>query len=305
MWITQALRDVDLMTNQGQSILVFVGITSLIIPLLVMIDRAGRADDRGRLRAQQARQRFRNHRDERAPACRRGAVPPVPRGRRSSSSLLVMAISVYLSPRGLRELRRWATEVRADLVSNIVQPGRFTRIEDGLTLHIRERRAERPAARHLHRRPARSEGPRDDPRRAGRDRQERAAASSCFWNAAASSGTRPASAIRRIVLFDRYAFDLSQLRRRPEDRQVFDRASAISGSWPIRRRTIRCSPTSRASSAPNCTTASPRRSIPLAFVFVTLRLSGRAAHHPAEPHHCRCLARSARSRRCAASALPA
>ncbi len=37
MWITQALRDVDLMTNQGQSIFVFVGITSLIIPLLLMI----------------------------------------------------------------------------------------------------------------------------------------------------------------------------------------------------------------------------------------------------------------------------
>ena len=37
MWITQALRNVDLMTNQGQSILVFVGITGLIIPLLVMI----------------------------------------------------------------------------------------------------------------------------------------------------------------------------------------------------------------------------------------------------------------------------
>src|SRR5581483_5170446 len=37
MWITQALRDVDLMTDQGQSIFVFIGITSLIIPLLLMI----------------------------------------------------------------------------------------------------------------------------------------------------------------------------------------------------------------------------------------------------------------------------
>jgi lipopolysaccharide export system permease protein len=37
MWITQALRDIDLMTNQGQSVLVFVGITSLIIPLLLQI----------------------------------------------------------------------------------------------------------------------------------------------------------------------------------------------------------------------------------------------------------------------------
>jgi lipopolysaccharide export system permease protein len=55
-------------------------------------------------------------------------------------SLLVAAISVYVSPWGLRELRRWATEVRADLVSNIVQPGRFLKLEERLTLHIRERR---------------------------------------------------------------------------------------------------------------------------------------------------------------------
>jgi lipopolysaccharide export system permease protein len=37
MWIMQALRDVDLMTNQGQSIFVFIGITGLIIPLLVLM----------------------------------------------------------------------------------------------------------------------------------------------------------------------------------------------------------------------------------------------------------------------------
>jgi lipopolysaccharide export system permease protein len=37
-------------------------------------------------------------------------------------------------------LRRWLTEVRTDLVSNIVQPGRFFSIERGLAFHIRERR---------------------------------------------------------------------------------------------------------------------------------------------------------------------
>ncbi len=37
IWVTQALRDIDLMTSQGQTILVFVGITGLIIPLLVLV----------------------------------------------------------------------------------------------------------------------------------------------------------------------------------------------------------------------------------------------------------------------------
>ena len=56
-------------------------------------------------------------------------------------SLLVAVISTYISPWGLRELRLWATEVRADLVSNVIQPGRFTKLEEKLTLHIRERQS--------------------------------------------------------------------------------------------------------------------------------------------------------------------
>ena len=56
------------------------------------------------------------------------------------ASLMLTAIGAYLAPESLRMLRRWITEVRADLVSNIVQPGRFTAIEQGLAFYIRERR---------------------------------------------------------------------------------------------------------------------------------------------------------------------
>ena len=37
IWVTQALRDLELMTSQGQTILVFIGITGLLIPLLVLV----------------------------------------------------------------------------------------------------------------------------------------------------------------------------------------------------------------------------------------------------------------------------
>jgi lipopolysaccharide export system permease protein len=37
IWLTHALRDIDIMTNQGQTVLVFIGITGLIIPQLVLI----------------------------------------------------------------------------------------------------------------------------------------------------------------------------------------------------------------------------------------------------------------------------
>jgi lipopolysaccharide export system permease protein len=55
-------------------------------------------------------------------------------------SILISTISSYVAPESLRLLRRWIAEVRADLVSNIVQPGRFTAIEQGLAFYIRERR---------------------------------------------------------------------------------------------------------------------------------------------------------------------
>jgi lipopolysaccharide export system permease protein len=54
-------------------------------------------------------------------------------------SALVLVLSAYVSPKCLRDLRRLAAEVRADFVANIVQPGRFISLERGLTFHIRER----------------------------------------------------------------------------------------------------------------------------------------------------------------------
>jgi lipopolysaccharide export system permease protein len=139
IWMTQALRDVDLMTGQGQTILAFLGITSLIIPQLVMII---------------------------APVALVVAVSYILHKLATDSEIIVMnsagmrpwrllapfiAVSViasvmlsiigaYVAPQSLRTLRRWIADVRADLVSNIVQPGHFTAIENGLAFYIRERR---------------------------------------------------------------------------------------------------------------------------------------------------------------------
>ena len=139
MWITQALRDIDLMTNQGQSILVFIGITGLIVPLLVLII----APIAVMIAVAHVLNKLGN--DSELIVMNASGMPPWILFRPFLAvgvvvSLLVAVISIYVSPWGLRELRRWATEVRADLVSNIVQPGRFTKLEERLTLHIRERR---------------------------------------------------------------------------------------------------------------------------------------------------------------------
>ena len=37
IWLTQALRDFDLMTSQGQTIVTFLGLTGLAVPVLVLV----------------------------------------------------------------------------------------------------------------------------------------------------------------------------------------------------------------------------------------------------------------------------
>ena len=139
IWVTQALRDIDIMTNQGQSILVFVGITGLIIPLLVLVI----APIALLIAVAHVLNKMSN--DSEIIVMNAAGMSPWILFRAFMAaaivvSLLVGAVSAYFAPKGLRMLRDWLTEVRANVVSNIVQPGRFTAIESGVTIHIRERR---------------------------------------------------------------------------------------------------------------------------------------------------------------------
>jgi lipopolysaccharide export system permease protein len=139
IWVTQALRDIDLMTSQGQTILVFVGITGLIIPLLVLVIAPIA------LLIAVAHTLNKMSTDSEIIVMNAAGMSPWLLFRSFLSvavvvSILVTAISAYGAPKGLRMLRDWLTEVRANVVSTIVQPGRFTSLESGVTIHIRERR---------------------------------------------------------------------------------------------------------------------------------------------------------------------
>src|SRR5512140_1230786 len=108
IWITQALRGIDLMTSQGQTIVTFLGITSLVIPALVLIispialiiamNAAGFSP-------------FRLFR----PFLYATVVV----------AILVAFIAAYLAPDGMRRLKQWDAEITADVLTNILQPGRF------------------------------------------------------------------------------------------------------------------------------------------------------------------------------------
>jgi len=133
IWVTQALRDVDIMTSQGQSALVFVGITGLIVPLLVLVIAPIA------LLIAVAHTLNKMSTDSEIIVMNAAGMSPWLLFRAFMNvaivvAIIVTAISAYFAPKGLRMLRDWLTEVRANVVSTIVQPGRFTSLENGVTM---------------------------------------------------------------------------------------------------------------------------------------------------------------------------
>ena len=140
IWITQALRDIDLITSQGQSALAFIGITGLIIPQLVLVI-APLA-----LVIAISHNLIKLSTDSELIVMNASGMPPWKLFRpllalTALVSVLVGILNAYVAPECLRTLRRCAHEIRTDLITNIVQPGNFVNIENGLTFHIRERLA--------------------------------------------------------------------------------------------------------------------------------------------------------------------
>jgi lipopolysaccharide export system permease protein len=214
IWITQALRDVDLMTNQGQTVLVFIGITSLVIPHLVLVIAPVA------LVVAVSHSLHKLATDSEIIVMNGAGMKPWGLlqpfiAATIVASVLLTCISAYVAPESLRTLRRWLTEVRTDLVSNIVQPGRFIAIEDGLAFNIRERRPNGLLVGLLL----------DD----RRDPQQRvtilAERGEILKNDQGNFLILESGSIQRhevkqrdpnIVLFDRYAFDLSQFSGGPQ-----------------------------------------------------------------------------------------
>ncbi len=139
IWFTQAMREFDLITSQRQTLLVFVGITGLIIPLLVMMIAPialvmASAHVINKLSS-----------DSEIIVMNAAGISPWLLLRpflvaAAVVSVLLAVIAAYVSPRSLRALRDWSAQVRADILTNIVQPGRFTTVGGNLTFHIADRR---------------------------------------------------------------------------------------------------------------------------------------------------------------------
>src|SRR5271166_4248682 len=138
IWITQALRQIDLLTSKGQTILIFLTMTGLALPSLVAII---------------------------APVALFGGVLYTLNKLNGDSELMVMAASGVSPERLLRPLALlsglvvavvavlyiqvlpWSfgaienltTFVHADVIANFARPGAFTQLENGFVFHFRDR----------------------------------------------------------------------------------------------------------------------------------------------------------------------
>ena len=138
IWITQALRGIDLMTSQGQTIATFLGLTSLVIPALVLIISPialmiAISHTLNKLAT-----------DSEIIVMNAAGFSPFRLFRpfiyaTIVVSLLVAFIATYLAPDGMRRIKQWDAEITADVLTNILQPGRFAQLDQNLTIRIRER----------------------------------------------------------------------------------------------------------------------------------------------------------------------
>jgi lipopolysaccharide export system permease protein len=138
VWVTQALRELDLITTQGQTLGVFGFITLLSMPLLVLVIAPVA------LMIAYITVLNRLNSDSELVIMNAAGLRPVRLLKPFllagiCVSLLIAAMSLYLSPLSQNTLRFFITQVRADLITTVIRDGTFAELENGLTFHVRDR----------------------------------------------------------------------------------------------------------------------------------------------------------------------
>ncbi|WP_244491297.1 LPS export ABC transporter permease LptF [Bosea sp. Root381] len=138
IWVTQALREVDLITGKGQTVVIFFTVTLLSLPALL----AGIAPVALFMATLYTLNRLNG--DSELIVMNAAGVAP----RRIARPFIVLTIAVSLfvgwmslsvMPAGFRMLRDLITLIRADFVANVVKEGQFVSLDSGITFHYRER----------------------------------------------------------------------------------------------------------------------------------------------------------------------
>ena len=140
-WVTLVLRELDVVTAKGQAIWVFLLMTFLGLPALVQVI----APIALLVAVIIALNSLIS--DSELPVISAAGAPP----RATSRPILVLSVLVMLgvaasyhvlAPFSLTAFRTLLAHVRADVITSLVQDGGFRTLENGLTMHFRERMAD-------------------------------------------------------------------------------------------------------------------------------------------------------------------
>ena len=138
IWVTQALRQIDVLTTKGQSLAIFFALTAFAMPALLVVIMPialfgatafvlNRLNGDGELVAFTAA----------------GLSPGALLKPFLALSALVFAAAAYLTldamPRSFGAIEALATRLNADLIGSLVRPGAFVELESGFVFHVRER----------------------------------------------------------------------------------------------------------------------------------------------------------------------
>ena len=138
IWVTQALRELDLITAKGQTLLIFLFVTGLSLPTLVIviapmalfiavIYALNKLNGDSELIVMSA-----------AGMRPRAILRPF-LTLALMVSFLVGFLTIVVMPASFQELRDVITRVRGDFIANVVKEGQFTALDNGITFHFRER----------------------------------------------------------------------------------------------------------------------------------------------------------------------
>lgn len=138
VWIALALKQLQVVTSSGQDALTFLTLTTLAVPNLI-----GFVAPIGLLIAAIHVLNRLNGDSELIILTASGAtIWWVARPLIALAvlvSLLVTAINFYIMPSSLKRVREMIVEVRTDLIAQVLEPGNFSKPEDGVVIHVRDR----------------------------------------------------------------------------------------------------------------------------------------------------------------------
>jgi lipopolysaccharide export system permease protein len=138
MWVIRALQQVDVLLHKGQGIATYLKMTTLgvptlmaaIIPVALLI---------GLLQTINGLNKDSELVVIHASGASRSTLLKPFVALSLTVSLIVMVLQLWVGPLSMQSLRTYVTKVRADLVSIIVQEGKFETVGDGVVFHIASR----------------------------------------------------------------------------------------------------------------------------------------------------------------------